>query len=330
MPPARAADSRAVDRTTPIDPQRALRGEVIGERGDIQIDRIPGRLARPDGALSGPPVVTLEDQDMHSRKRLLAATAMIAAFAVLGPSAAVASEGSRHGGNLHVTKECSAYAGAAGGYCTITSSNLRAIPAGSKVIYEQALAGSVLDTDITLDPPGKGAVAFGHVHLDLVANVGTAVFTGGTGKLAGFTASVAVTPDAGVPFGWRWDGTYRLSHDNFYLDKTCGPSSDAIADPLGYVCTVAHSSFRLFPAGTRVHYLSQAGNVVQARIEIPGGSTSGACVWSSDVNAVCTFTSGTGRLAHFRLKVVVTANADASVWYWNGTYRFTRHHHGHH
>ena len=92
------------------------------------------------------------------------------------------------------------------------------------------------------------------------------------------------------------------------------------------MCTIAHSSFRLFPAGTQVHYLSQTGNVVQARIEIPGGSTSGACVWSSDVNAVCTFRHGTGRLAHFRLRVVVTANADASVWYWSGTYRFTRHH----
>ena len=266
---------------------------------------------------------------MH-RKRLFIVTAMVAALAVLAPSATVASEGGRHAGDLHVTKECSAYTHLAGGYCTITSSNIAAIPVGSKVIYEHDLVGLVLDTDITLDPPGKGAVAFGHVHLDLVAKAGTAVFTGGTGELAGFTASVAVTPNVGVPFGWKWDGTYKVNRDSFYLDKTCGPSSDPVADPLGYVCTIKHSSFRLFPAGTQVHYLSQVGNVVQARIEIPGGSTSGACVWSSDVNAVCTFTSGTGRLAHFRLKVVVTANADASVWYWNGTYRFTRHHHGHH
>jgi hypothetical protein len=265
---------------------------------------------------------------MHPMKRLLIATAMIAALAVLAPSAA-ASGGGHHARDLHVTKECSAYTHLAGGFCTITSSNLAAIPVGSKVIYEHDLVGLVLDTDITLDPPGPGAVAFGHVHLDLVAKVGSAVFTGGTGKLAGFNASVAVTPDAGVPFGWRWDGTYTFAHDNFYLDKTCGPSSDNVADPLGYVCTIAHSSFRWFPAGTEVHYLSQTGNVVQARIEIPGGSTSGACAWSSAVDAVCTFKHGTGRLAHLRLQVVVTANADQSVWYWSGTYRFTSKH-GHH
>lgn len=105
----------------------------------------------------------------------------------------------------------------------------------------------------------------------------------------------------------------------FHLDKTC--SADA-SEPLGYVCTVAHSDFKWFPPGTKVHYLSQAGNVVQATIRIANGSTSGACVWSSAVNAVCTFTTGTGRLRDFHLRVVVTANADASIWYWDGWYWF--------
>ena len=106
---------------------------------------------------------------------------------------------------------------------------------------------------------------------------------------------------------------------SFYLDKSC--SADA-SEPLGYVCTVAHSDFKWFPEGTKVHYLSQAGNVVQAAIYIDNGSTSGTCVWSSDVDAVCTFSGGTGRLTQFHLTVVVTANADASVWYWNGSYSF--------
>jgi hypothetical protein len=109
------------------------------------------------------------------------------------------------------------------------------------------------------------------------------------------------------------------SHHGFYLDKTCGPDS---SEPLGYVCTVTHSDFMWIPAGTKVHYLSQSGNVVQAKIVIKNGSASGACVWSSDVNAVCTFSAGTGRLTQFHLEVVVTANADASIWYWNGTYWF--------
>jgi hypothetical protein len=105
----------------------------------------------------------------------------------------------------------------------------------------------------------------------------------------------------------------------FHLDKTCAADS---SEPLGYVCTIQHADFKWFPAGTEVHYLSQneAGDVVQAAIWIKNGSTNGVCVWSSPVNAVCTFSPGTGRLAQFHLVVNVTANADASIWYWDGTY----------
>jgi hypothetical protein len=111
------------------------------------------------------------------------------------------------------------------------------------------------------------------------------------------------------------------SRKSFHLDKTCAADS---SEPLGYVCTVQHADFKWFPAGTKVHYTSQnqAGDVVQARITIKNGSTNGVCVWSSPVNAVCTFRPGTGRLTEFHLVVVVTANADASIWYWDGTYWF--------
>ena len=107
----------------------------------------------------------------------------------------------------------------------------------------------------------------------------------------------------------------------FHLDKTCAADS---SEPLGYVCTVQHSDFKWFPAGTEVHYTSQnqAGDVVQATIPIKNGSTNGVCVWSSPVNAVCTFSPGTGRLTQFHLVVDVTANADQSIWYWDGTYWF--------
>lgn len=105
----------------------------------------------------------------------------------------------------------------------------------------------------------------------------------------------------------------------FHLDKTCGPDP---SEPLGYVCTIQHADFKWLPAGTKVHYLSQAGNVVQARIEIKNGSTDGACTWSSAVDAICVFGAGTGRLTQFNLEVVVSANADVSLWYWDGTYSF--------
>ena len=107
----------------------------------------------------------------------------------------------------------------------------------------------------------------------------------------------------------------------FHLDKTC---AEDLSEPLGYICTVQHSDFKWFPPGTDVHYTSQneAGDVVQATIKIKNGSTDGVCVWSSPVNAVCTFSPGSGRLAQFHLVVDVTANADASIWYWDGTYWF--------
>jgi hypothetical protein len=109
------------------------------------------------------------------------------------------------------------------------------------------------------------------------------------------------------------------SHQGFHLDKTCAEDQ---SEPLGYICTVQHSDFKWLPAGTDVRYLSQADNVVQASIEIRNGSTEGACTWSSDVDAICVFSAGTGRLTQFNLEVVVSASADQSVWYWDGTYWF--------
>jgi hypothetical protein len=148
---------------------------------------------------------------MRSVRRLLVVAGTIVALTAVGlvPSVSAASPRS---GDLHVTKECSAYFGAAGQFCTITTSNLKAIEPGSRVIYLQALVWPVLDSDVVLDPPGPGNnMAFGHVHLDLVTQVGLVTFWGGTGKFTGFHGSVVVTPDSNIPFGWYWDGTYRFS-----------------------------------------------------------------------------------------------------------------------
>jgi hypothetical protein len=109
------------------------------------------------------------------------------------------------------------------------------------------------------------------------------------------------------------------SHKGFHLDKTCAEDP---SEPLGYICTVQHSNFKWIPAGTDIRYLAEDGNVVQASIEIRNGSTHGTCTWSSDVDAICVFSAGTGRLTQFNLEVVVTANVDQSVWYWDGMYWF--------
>lgn len=105
----------------------------------------------------------------------------------------------------------------------------------------------------------------------------------------------------------------------FHLDKTCAADP---SEPLGFFCTVEHSDFKWIPAGTDIRYLSQNGNVVHATIEIRNGSTDGSCTWSSDVDAICAFGNGTGRLTQFNMEIVVTASPDQSIWYWDGAYWF--------
>ena len=116
-------------------------------------------------------------------------------------------------GALHVTKECSQYTRLAGGFCTITSSNLEAIEVGTRVVYTDASGPTVLNTDVTLDPPGPGNnKAFGHVVLDLVAPHGVVTISGGTGKFTWLEANVVVSYLGGR--NWAWDGTYSFDpHD---------------------------------------------------------------------------------------------------------------------
>ena len=119
------------------------------------------------------------------------------------------SESSPRSGALQVTKECSEYTRLAGGFCTITSSNLKQIEVGSKVIYAIAPGPTVLDSDVVLDPPGPGNnKAFGHCRLDLASGIGLCTFSGGTGKFTHFNARADVS-SLGRP-NWAWDGTYSF------------------------------------------------------------------------------------------------------------------------
>jgi hypothetical protein len=111
---------------------------------------------------------------------------------------------------LHVEKDCSAYTGHAGDFCTLTSSSLKEIEAGSRVVYASDAVGTSLDTDVVLDLPGPGNnTAFGHCTLILATGVGVCNFSGGTGKFIWFHASVAVSYLGGPNFAW--DGTYSFS-----------------------------------------------------------------------------------------------------------------------
>ena len=114
-------------------------------------------------------------------------------------------------GQLHVTKQCSQpkYQGAAGQFCTITSSNLEEIKVGSRVFYDQdaGVPDGLLDSNVVLDA-GNGNRAVGRCTLDLGTGLGLCTFSDGTGQFAGFQARVNVSYISGAD--WAWDGTYRF------------------------------------------------------------------------------------------------------------------------
>jgi hypothetical protein len=128
---------------------------------------------------------------------------------VVAPISFSREGGDHRSGSLHATKECSKYTGQAGSFCTITSSSLKQIAVGSRVVYAKAAGATSLDSDLILYASGRGNnAAFGHVVLDFVTGRGVVTLSGGTGKFRGFHARVDVTPL--VRPNWAWDGEYSF------------------------------------------------------------------------------------------------------------------------
>jgi hypothetical protein len=144
-------------------------------------------------------------------KRGLLGTLCIGAL-VLGATVAPVSASRDRARALHIGKECSQFQGNAGEWCTITRSNIRQVPAGSRVYYTQpaGIPAGLLDTNVVLDA-GNGNRALGRCTVDLATNRGLCTFSDGTGRLAGFEARVDVSLVSG--FDWRWDGAYSFDGD---------------------------------------------------------------------------------------------------------------------
>lgn len=152
-----------------------------------------------------------ELRSRRSRLGVKAIVGLLLAILVTGTlaaaSSAATSASSPRGRALHVTKECSEYTGQADSWCTITSSNLKAIKVGSRVVYLQAAGQTSLDSDIVL-VVGPGNYALGHVTLDFTTGTGVVTFWGGIGHFQGFHARAVVSALGGV--NWAWDGRYRF------------------------------------------------------------------------------------------------------------------------
>jgi hypothetical protein len=143
-------------------------------------------------------------------KSSLGLVAGVILLAALGSSVSAASSRNQAPGAtkaFHATKDCSGSSGKAGAYCTIRSSNVKAIKVGSKIFYFQADTKTGTDSDIVIYV-GPGTVATGHCLIHNGPTAGLCTISDGTGALAGFHMRVRVTADHKVPNLWHWDGTY--------------------------------------------------------------------------------------------------------------------------
>jgi hypothetical protein len=123
---------------------------------------------------------------------------------------AAGSASSRKSGQLHLTKECPTYTGAAGDHCTITASDFDPIAIGSTISYDQAAGtpAGLLDANVVLDG-GSGNRAVGRCTLDLGTGTGLCTFSDGTGRFTGFQARLDVA--CGPTLVCSMDGTYSFS-----------------------------------------------------------------------------------------------------------------------
>jgi hypothetical protein len=256
---------------------------------------------------------------MHSKRSLLVVAAAILSLAALAP--AVAASGPGHGGQLHVTKECSEFAGQAGGFCTITSSNVDAIKVGSKVVYASAAGATSLVSDITIVRRGH-TTAYGHVFLDFATGTGTVTLSGGAGEFRGFSATAVVTYAAGP--NWAWDGTYSFRGGQLHVTKECSEFTGLA----GGFCTITSSNVEAIKVGSKVVYASAAGAaslVSDITIVRRGHTTAYGHVFLDFATGTGTVTlsGGAGEFRGFSATAVVTY-AGGVNWAWDGTYSSSR------
>ena len=95
----------------------------------------------------------------------------------------------------------------------------------------------------------------------------------------------------------------------------------------GSFCMITASNIKAIEVNSKILYLqpdqlfTPAGSDVVLTPPGPGNNAAhGNCSLSA---GVCTFSGGTGKFTSFQARVDVTANADFSLWFWDGTYSFS-------
>ena len=113
---------------------------------------------------------------------------------------------------LYLTKTCDA-ACPVTPICTVMSSPDGPLPVGTQAYYTFAVidleSALRLSAQLELTLPGDAGTASGHCTLSFKTGLGRCVFTGGTGDLEGFHATLDVrfSPQTGIT---EWEGTYHF------------------------------------------------------------------------------------------------------------------------
>lgn len=118
---------------------------------------------------------------------------------------------------LHIVKDCGTFSGIPGSsFCTIITSNLDELPAGTQIYYDQITGGpsagpGYLDSNIFVYVSAD-QWAVGRCTLPNSGGSGVCTITDGMGALTGFNAKITVTYKTGGDGAlFAWDGTYRFN-----------------------------------------------------------------------------------------------------------------------
>ena len=141
---------------------------------------------------------------------LVAGAVLLVMLGFSGSAASSTNQALRVTKVFHATKDCSGFTGLVGAYCTIRSSNVKALKVGSKIFYVQVAGKTALDSD-TVIYVNRGSVATGHCFLGFATGAGLCTISDGTGTLAGLNLRVRVTARSSIPKLWHWDGTYSFN-----------------------------------------------------------------------------------------------------------------------
>ena len=145
----------------------------------------------------------------RATRTTVSAVVLLAALGVCVSAASSQNQAPRQTKAFHATKDCSGSSGVPGSYCTVRTSNVKALKPGSRIFYLEQSGKTTLDSDIVIFVQ-RGTVANGHCLLHLATGKGLCTISNGTGALAGFHLRVRVTADPSIARLYHWDGTYSF------------------------------------------------------------------------------------------------------------------------